>query len=596
MILYEQRRGAHSRGRLCYTRMVFATKTFSLVFIALMQTGRGFAQQPSGPPPEPAIVEGMVINAQNSRSVPRAQVVLRRIRGPQASKSARTDGNGRFIFKNVDPGTYRLSAERQGFFSDSHKRGFEPMFEVASGAHVKDMPVRLMPTSVIAGSVVDEYNDPVQNVEVRALSVHVRLGQISLAPEAAARTDDRGEYRIPGLRPGKYYVAAEYKPNNYLPEVTLQGFDAGASARRFTLIRGADGNMQMAEVKNNVEDTPESTFTYPPLFYPNTGDFLQAQRLPVNPGDEVHANFVFLAMPSVSIKGRVVNGLTGQPAVGATVSAYWTEYLESAGVPAVVSPKDGTFTVRGVSPGAYTLRASFADGRDNFADQRTVQVGNEGLQNVQMAGLPDFSASGRVTVESVKHDDKVNLVAVDFIAEGAAPRVHATMNRGGFTFTAQLHPQSHYHVNVPGLPEDYYLKSVLVSGHEIPKDDVVVSGTRGEIELVISPSGGHVEGTLFDQKEQPTHGSVLLVPDVSNPGPPELFHRASADTQGKFSLRGISPGSYKLIAFESVDLDEEIHQPDFLSSFANQGQNIIVDESGVYIVAVKMIVTAESNQ
>ena len=561
-----------------------------MIAVLLIYAGFAGAQQPSGPPPESATVEGMVINAENSRPVPRAQVVLQRIRGPQASKSVRTDGNGRFIFRNVDPGTYRLSAERQGFFSDSHKRGFEPMFDVAPGAYVKDMPVRLMPTSVITGSIVDEYNDPVQKVEIRVLSVHVRVGQIALTPEGTAFTDDRGEYRIPGLRPGKYYVAAEYKQNN-LPDLTPQGPDA----RRFARLRGPDGTMQMTELKNSLEATPESAFTYLPLFYPNTSDFLQAQRLPVNPGDEVHANFVFLTMPSVSISGHIVNGLTGQPAIGATVSAYWTEYLENSGVPGLVSQKDGTFVVHGLAPGLYTLRTSFTDGSDSYTDQRSVQVGREGLQNVQLSGLPDFSATGRVTVEGVKRP-AINQVTVGFIAEGATPSVHANATRSNFTFAAQLHPQTRYHVNIPGLPEDYYLKSVLISGHEMPKDDVVVTGRRGEIELVISPSGGHIEGTLFDQKQQPTHGSVLLVPDIFNPCPPELFSRTSADTQGKFTLHGVSPGTYKLIAFESIDLNEEIHQPDFLSSLANQGQNITVDESGFYIVAVKTIVTSESNQ
>jgi LysM repeat protein len=383
--------------------------------------GLGFAQQTSDTPPESAIVEGTVINAQNSRSVPRAEVVLQKIRGPQASKSARADGNGRFIFKNVDPGTYRLSAERQGFFSDSHKMGFQPVFDVAPGAHVKELPVRLMPIAVVTGSVVDEYNDPVQNVGVMVLSIRFRLGQLSLTPAGTGFTNDRGEYRISGLRPGKYYVVAEHVPKDRF-DTTIEGLDG----KRYSMAVDAGGGLQITQAKDDAEAAPEPTFTYPSLFYPNTSDFLQAQQLPVSPGDEVHANFVFFTMPRVSIKGRVVNGLTGQPAAGAEVSAYWTEYLESAGVPAKVSP-DGTFEVHGIAPGLYTLRASFTDDKENFTDQRTVEVGNEGVQNVQLAGLPDFSANGHVTVEGVKRA-AVNHVTVEFIAEGVAPRVQASAN------------------------------------------------------------------------------------------------------------------------------------------------------------------------
>jgi len=35
-----------------------------------------------------------------------------------------------------------------------------------------------------------------------------------LTTAGTATTDDRGQYRISGLRPGKYYLVAEYKPNH----------------------------------------------------------------------------------------------------------------------------------------------------------------------------------------------------------------------------------------------------------------------------------------------------------------------------------------------------------------------------------------------
>ena len=160
--------------------------------------------------PPPAIVEGSVINIQNSRTIPRATVTLLHLKGT-GSKSLRADGSGHFIFKNVEPGIYRLMAERQGFFSDDRKREYQPLFEVAAGEHVKNMPVRLMPAAAVSGEILDEYNDPVQDVEIRLMSVQMRLGQMYLRLAAKAMTDDRGEYRISGLHPGKYYVVAEYK-------------------------------------------------------------------------------------------------------------------------------------------------------------------------------------------------------------------------------------------------------------------------------------------------------------------------------------------------------------------------------------------------
>src|SRR6478736_5993627 len=88
----------------------------------------------------PAIVEGSVINIQNRRTIPRATVTLLHLKGT-GSKSQRADGRGHFLFSNVEPGIYRLTADRAGFFSDDRKRDYQPIFEVAAGEHVQDIPV-----------------------------------------------------------------------------------------------------------------------------------------------------------------------------------------------------------------------------------------------------------------------------------------------------------------------------------------------------------------------------------------------------------------------------------------------------------------------
>lgn len=94
--------------------------TLRTIFTAFAVTARLMAQTVPEDPPV-AIVEGTVINVQNSRTIPRATVTLLHLKGT-GSKSGRCDGSGHFIFKNVEPGIYRLLAERQGFFSDDRKR------------------------------------------------------------------------------------------------------------------------------------------------------------------------------------------------------------------------------------------------------------------------------------------------------------------------------------------------------------------------------------------------------------------------------------------------------------------------------------------
>lgn len=537
------------------------------------------AQNPQAQDPQPAIVEGTVINAQNSRTIPRASVNLVGTEG--GSKSTRADGSGHFIFQQVEPGHYKLIAERQGFFSDQHKREYQPIFEVAAGEHVKNMAVRLMPTAVISGEIVDEFNDTLQNVEVKLLAREVRLGQMYLRDAGHALTDDRGQYRISGLRPGKYYLVAEYKAN----EAAMQTFKLDLAER--ILDRTPRSAGQTEPFRLGMPEILNQSFTYPPLFYPGSGDFQQAEQLQLQPGDDIAANFIFISAPVVSIKGRVTNGMTGAPALGATAAAYWTDYIQGEGLQAKVSPKDGTFEINDVAPGLYKVRASFTEDGQTYEGEQTVEVGIQGAQNVDVPAMPDFAASGHVTVVS---DGRtvVKGVPVEFVGEGLMPRVQASANSPEFKFDAQLRPDRRYRVNALRLAQDYYLKSVLVSGHEVPPDNLVVNGHRGDLELVLSPAGGHIEGTLFDSHDQPARGSILLVPDLPDPGPPELFHRTSAGSDGKFTFRGVAPGSYKMVAMESPELDDQVNDPDFAKKVAGLGDLISVAESGKYTVSLRL--------
>lgn len=537
------------------------------------------AAQTAPEDPPPAVIEGSVINVQNSRTVPRASVTLLRVKGT-GSKSQRCDSSGHFIFQNVEPGSYRLSAQRQGFFSDASKREYQPIIEVAAGEHVKNMPVRLMPAAVVSGEVLDEYNDPVPDVEIRLLVVQMKLGQMYLRVAGKGVTDDRGQYRVAGLHPGRYYIVAEYQTAKATMALIQTSMEKRL-AEQFSSARPSD-----ALKLERPPEIPEPAYTYPPLFYPATADFQQAQTVKLNPGDEMAANFLLVSAPVVSIGGRVTNGMTGQPLKGASVSAFWTTYIDGDGLPGKVS-EDGTFEIRGAAPGTYTLRASFADDKQAFEGEQTVEVGNEGAQNVQIAMLPDFNAAGHVTIAGTP-DHPPRRVLIEFAGEGLTPRVRASAVFPEFKFEARLRPDRHYYARALNLPQDYYLKSVAISGHEMPPDDVLVSGTRGDVEVIFSAAGAQVEGVLYDSKGEPTRGSILLAPDVPQPGPPDLYRRTSADSKGKFTLHGVAPGSYRLLAVESVNLDTEINEPDFLRTIGNRGQNLSVEENGKYSVALKL--------
>ena len=57
-------------------------------------------------------------------------------------------------------------------------------------------------------NVFDEDGEPVAMVNVQALRQSYVRGQKQLAPASSASTNDRGEFRIFGLPPGRYFLSA----------------------------------------------------------------------------------------------------------------------------------------------------------------------------------------------------------------------------------------------------------------------------------------------------------------------------------------------------------------------------------------------------
>jgi len=224
-----------------------------------------------------------------------------------------------------------------------------------------------------------------------------------------------------------------------------------------------------------------------------------------------------------------------------------------------------------------------------------VEVGGAGVSQADIAGMPDFEMNGSVRIEGAQ-PPPMRSVSVEFMTVGDSPFNIFRIGAGSpkFLIQGKLHLQTHYRVNALNLPDDYYLKSVAVAGREVPANDLVVTAKHSQLELVISPDGGHVEGTVLDSKNQPVRSSyVMLAPDVAQLDPDQILQSRS-DANGKFVLRGVPPGSYKLIAFEDVNVNDLMAQPDVLKRFVDQGQALSVGESGKYNYTVPKFIPADA--
>jgi len=127
--------------------------------------------------------------------------------------TTKSGSDGRFVFRNLPSGAYKLVAARIGGayvpfeFGQRGVLGRGIVFPIGTGEQKRDVRMEMAPVGTITGRIVDENNRPVGHAAVVALSPIYREGQQILNIMATVPSDERGEYRLFSLVPGKYYVA-----------------------------------------------------------------------------------------------------------------------------------------------------------------------------------------------------------------------------------------------------------------------------------------------------------------------------------------------------------------------------------------------------
>jgi uncharacterized surface anchored protein len=130
-----------------------------------------------------------------------------------------------------------------------------------------------------------------------------------------------------------------------------------------------------------------------------------------------------------------------------------------------------------------------------------------------------------------------------------------------------------YAVSVTGVPDGFYVKSIQFGGTDIPEGGATLTG-GGVIAITLSGAAAQVDVvvTTADNKVAPAAQVVVM-----KGGAPDAVR--TTDENGMLSLRGLEPGSYRLVAWEDIDPDQ-LWDPDFLSRFANEGKSVKLDASG----------------
>lgn len=518
-------------------------------------------------------ISGQVLDSGTGQPLKKAWVTARQTeRGSRNGSTTVTDAQGNFVLKNLDAGRYILSVQRNGYVSQLYgQRNASAQgttISLNAGQNLTDIVFRLIQGGVITGRVVDEDSEPLAHAQAQALQFRYMQGRRRLVPVGNASTDDRGEYRIFGIRPGQVYVRA-----------TLRGL----------------GFVAPGEAVD--PSAPSETTAYPPVFYPNVLDASQAAPLTVRGGDELHVDFSMSPQRSYSVSGRVAGGVQGSSGRGT-----WLMLMKRGeGVFAfgpglnTTTREDNSFTFKQVLPGSYDLVAQQQEDKNSASARVEVDVREGDVQGVIVSLSPKVEVTGRISFDT---SPTPKLTGINI---ALSPEDMQDFMRGAYgqvkddgSFTLQAAPDERYRIGAYGLPPGMYLKSV--SGG---RDDVLEKGfnpgSSRSLDLVFG-TGAKLTGTINtpDGKGEPGV-TVLVAPDRKLAGLADEFRTATTDQNGKYQVQGLRPGSYHVYAFEHID-PGAYEDETWLNGFADLAETVRLTEGGQENLDLKPIPAGQDSQ
>ena len=469
-------------------------------------------------------------------------VALRRTNQPnpfETQPRATTDQDGNYKISNLDQGTYEVQTNPSAYVVPDENLGSGRPVIVMEGDNIEGINFSMVKGSVITGRITDADGRPVIQQQVRLFRAEPPNTRVVAQPSRPrvnypvtnSVTDDRGIYRIFGLRAGRYQVSTGRSETTIGPPSSLPG-----------------------------------RITYNEVFYPDAADQAKAAVLEVGEGSETTNIDIVVGLPlqTYSVRGRIIDGERGEPVPGLRygVQRILPALNRTEGVNSILSTNPaGDFVVEGLIPGKYSV-FTLANRNSEFrTDGSTFDVVDSDVTGITIRLIKGGSISGVVVIDS---DDKRAIARLSKLELLAYVQRSSSMGGGGGGGTSRstINPDGSF--RVAGLPAGtamFSLNSMMdpnaTKGFTVARIEREGVANRG-VELregeqitgvrVIVIYGDAVLRGIVNIENGPLPTNARIMVRLTKPEAEQLSLRPpTVDDRGRFVAESIPPGTYELV-------------------------------------------------
>ena len=379
-------------------------------------------------------------------------------------------------------------------------------------------------------------------------------------------TDDLGRYRLAGLPPGDYVLAA---------------------------VVGQIVGIQISA------DLPG----YATTFFPGTVSAPEGQPVSVRAAQDVSGvDFSLVRIRTARVSGRATDA-AGEPITGGI--ALMPSRRSAAVVPTTTGARierDGRFEFTNVAPGEYVLQAQRhrnAAWNEGESSIQYVTVNDADVTDLEIHTSFGSHVTGRFVVEggTVKPSQlELSPMAVDpdLSPTFGGPPARALIGDDlAFELAGLRGPRR---LQLLRLPPGLALKAVRANGVDVT-DAVLPFGRLNDsledVEVTLTNQVTEITGVVADAHGRAVDGAAVVVFGVDESvwyARSRFVATATADREGRYRIEALPAGEYyaATVPRARVDLRRDTEDPDFLESLATDAVRVTLGQAGHVVVALKL--------
>ena len=456
--------------------------------------------------PAASVVSGVARVVDGRRSVPlrKAAVVALTPDGRKVVAATRTDSEGLFRFPRPIARRIALRVEKVGYLPAAGARqgGAGRILDCRRAGACESLSLETIRAAVVAGTVVDELGEPFDNVNA---ALTLLEGQASRT--LRARTDDRGDFRIAGVAPGRYELTTVS---------SYRGLDDSLYAGRPVELEVAAG-----EIVAGLRIV---------LMRAGAGGFR-----------------VNGAVRGVELSSRVTNFVRFR-GFGSAARRLQT------GVLAREVNADGTFAFDKIPEGRYVLTLQQVRAASTPGEQRrperfmlgALDVAGD-IEGLLLAPLPPTGIRGRIAYREAPLGKPVLLALQG--AGGAFAQILVANAAAGAFANLQLLPDRY---TIRSFGREHFVWAVLEDGEPLAGNIVDLDlGRIRDLQILLSRDFARVSGRV----KKPESGAPAAFYRVALRGPHGVVG-VQADQYARFRFEKVAPGGYEICAWPDAGLPQ----------------------------------------